>query len=188
MGLRTFIAVELPAPVREALAQVCLQLAAAWAGGPVRWTPTDNLHLTLRFLGDTDEERIGPVRDLLDGIAAAAVPLELDLGVVGAFPNVRRPRVIWAGLEGEGREGLDLLQGRVEHGVRALGWEREGRAFHPHLTLGRVRQGAPEPPARWLRVRVPARQVPVRELVLVRSVLTPAGADYGCLHRVPLMT
>lgn len=188
MGLRTFIAVELPEPARSDLAQVAGALAAAWPDGAVRWTRPEGIHLTLRFLGETEEGAVARLRALLDEVAQGARPLELVLGPVGGFPSVRRPRVIWVGLEGEGLTGLDRLQRQVEHGVRGLGWEREGRAFHPHLTLGRVRQEAPAPAPEWARAPVPRAAVPVRELVLVRSLLTPSGAEYSSLHRALLPT
>lgn len=184
--LRLFIAVELPHPARAALAAVRQRLAGVWPEGDVRWTQTDNIHLTLRFLGDTEGDRVGPLGSALDEVAAQVRPLALALGPVGAFPDARRPRVIWVGLEGESLAALGRLQKAVERRVRDLGWAREPRPFHPHLTLGRVSPGRGRPPAGWAAAPVPPVPVPVAELRLIQSVLSPSGAVYTCLHRAAL--
>ncbi len=137
--LRTFIAVRLPEPVLEALGKLAAGVAQDWPPRGVRWVRAEGIHLTLRFLGDTEEEQIAALKLGLDEAVAGFAPFELCFGDMGCFPNVRRPRVIWAGVADAG-ERLAPLQKAVERMVRAQGWEREqGKAFRPHLTLGRVR-------------------------------------------------
>ena len=98
---RTFIEVELPEPVRGALAELSVRLAQGWPRGAVRWATAEKLHLTLRFLGDTEAEKVGALAAGLDGLAADQPGFDLRLTSVGVFPNARRPRVIWAGLTDE---------------------------------------------------------------------------------------
>ena len=185
--IRTFIAVEPSPEVRAAAAGLTDSLRRGWSAARVRWVPPVNLHLTLRFLGDTEESRIGPLGACLDGVAAGARACRLTLGSLGAFPDVRRPRVLWLGLKGAGTADLRSLQRRIEEGVTGLGWERETRPFSPHLTLGRVRPGSePAPGEGWTRAAVPELALPVDEVVLMRSDLRPGGARYSPLHRSPL--
>ena len=185
--IRTFIAVQPPPEVRAAAAGLTDSLRRGWRASEVRWVPPENLHLTLRFLGDTEESRIGPLGACLDGVAAGARACRLTLGSLGAFPDVRRPRVLWLGLKGAGTADLRCLQRRIEKGVTGLGWEREPRPFSPHLTLGRVRPGSePAPGEGWARAPVPELAFPVDEVVLMRSDLRPGGARYSPLHRSPL--
>ena len=182
--IRTFIAVEPSAEVRRAAARVTAGLMAGWRAGSVRWVPPENLHLTLRFLGGTEESRVGPLIAALDEVTADAPGCELTLGSLGAFPDERRPRVLWIGLGGTGTVILRSLQRRIEKRVGVLGWDHQRRPFSPHLTLGRVRAGTdPDPVAGWTRAAVPELAFGVEEVVLMRSDLHPGGARYSVLHR-----
>ena len=147
----------------------------------MRWTPAHNVHLTLRFLGDTDDGQLPALREALDHIADESGVFELSLAAVGAFPNARRPRVIWVGVDETGLE-LSRLQKKVERAARDHGWEREARSFTPHLTLGRVRPQERAADDGW-KVAAPAMRFQVRELVLFESRLKPTGAEYLPLHR-----
>ena len=185
--IRTFIAVETPPEVRAAAAGLTDRLRRGWRASEVRWVPPENLHLTLRFLGETEESGVAPLTAALDGVTAGTPPCQLTLGPLGAFPDVRRPRVLWLGLKGAGTAALRSLQRRIEERVTGLGWEREGRPFSPHLTLGRVRPGrAADPGEGWTRAAVPELAFRVEEVVLMRSDLRPDGARYSVLHRAPL--
>ncbi len=183
-ALRTFIAVPVPAAVSRRLEECSRTLAGRWPPGAVRWVSPENVHLTLRFLGDTDPDQVAGLAAALRQVASAHRGFVVALDGVGCFPNARRPRVIWAGLS-DPELRLDRLQRDVERAVRACGWPREGRAFAPHLTLGRVREGAPAPAGEWLPSIEPA-PLPVRELRLVESQLAPAGAIYRTLAAASL--
>ncbi|MFH1570284.1 MAG: RNA 2',3'-cyclic phosphodiesterase [Gemmatimonadota bacterium] len=177
---RTFIAVELPAPVRLALAAMAAELARQWPGDGVRWVGEGSLHLTLRFLGDTAPDQVDALRRGLEQIASRHGPFDLHLAEAGAFPNPRRPRVIWVGLaDPEG--ALGRVQREVERLARSLGWEREERAFKPHLTLGRVRPEARPPQSGW-SAAVPAAVFRATGISLMGSRLKPTGAEYCRLH------
>lgn len=147
--IRTFIAAEIPPEVRKNLAPVIARLRSA--APRVRWTQPDNLHLTFRFLGDVKETELSEIFAGLEPVARAAQPFALEVRGIGAFPNWRYPRVVWAGC-GEGTEDATALAARIEDACAELGYDRERRPFRPHLTLGRVKlpadaEGLEEQPA-----------------------------------------
>ena len=181
--VRTFVAIEPPSGLRAALAGVP-EAASLPADTSVRWTPPENLHLTLRFLGDTPEDQLAPLSRALDAIAAGIPSFALELGAAGAFPDVQQARVLWIGLVDADRR-LRRLRNQVEAAVRGLGWKREGRPFAPHLTLARLRKPARLPAGGWIET-VPRCRFSVKEIALIRSTLKPAGAEYDILHRASL--
>ena len=188
--LRAFIAVELPPAAREAVEGVIRDLRAT-AGDGVRWVRPEGVHLTLKFLGDIDADAVPDVSRALDRCAAPTAPFDIFLEGVGAFPNARRPRVVWVGLGG-GLEPLLGLQQSIEGGLEALGYARERRAFTPHLTLGRVRDRISPAQVRALSEALgvvsvaPGVEMPVREVSLIKSDLRPSGAVYTRLHAAGL--
>jgi 2'-5' RNA ligase len=182
-SFRGFIAVDLSERVREALRALSAELAAGTPGPPLRWVRPESIHLTLQFLGETDEAKAPQIAAALDDIAADSKRFTLGLGELGCFPNPRRPRVVWVGVAGE-TEALGRLQARVERAMAALGWEPEKRAYQAHLTLGRVKDGA-SPGAvtlPWGR-QVDAAPIPITAVNLYQSVLRPEGAIYSVRHR-----
>ncbi len=180
--LRSFLAVDLAPHARAQAAQVMEELRPGAPEG-VRWVPEENLHLTLKFLGDVDPDRIPKL------IAAASAKLErvggfeLMLGGLGAFPNARRARVVWLGVQAGGPE-LARLARKLDAAAARIGVERERRPFRTHLTLGRLRQPAP---LSLTGVPCPdAKPFFVEEVVLYESRLSPIGARYVPLARLPL--
>ena len=188
--VRSFIAVELPSAARDAVERVMRELRAT-AGDGVRWVRPEGIHLTLKFLGDIDVDSVPAISTALGRCADSAAPFDLYLEGVGVFPNARRPRVVWVGLGGA-LESLQGLQQSVERELEALGFTRERRAFTPHLTLGRVRDGASAQQGRALSEAIagasvqPGVVLPVRELALMKSDLQPTGAVYTRLHAARL--
>lgn len=155
---------------------------------PVRWVPSHQFHFTLKFFGDIEESAAQRAADLLGGVAAQTQPFLLEVAGLGAFPAPGRPSVLWCGV-GQGKEPLVALAARVEEAMAQAGFPREQRPFKPHLTLGRVREGAPVPPA----VVEALQQTPssygawrVERLVLMRSELLPAGPRYTELSEARL--
>lgn len=136
--MRLFIAVNFPPVVRSDLGDLVRTLADAKL--PVRWTPEDNFHLTLRFLGDRSEEDVEVLGRILREVAAEAEPFRIGFGPVGAFPSPRRPRVIWISVDAGPR--LRLLRDELERRLAAAGFGRDDRSFRPHVTLGRARKDA----------------------------------------------
>ena len=179
--IRAFIGVGLPAAVSRALQEVSESLACQWPERSVRWVPAENLHLSLRFLGDTGPDTVPALCAGLDQVASAVAPFQVRLGQVGCFPHRRQPRVLWIELQEEAGQLLPL-KGAVDRMLRPLGWGREERQFTPHLTLGRVRSGAALPPGEW-GVLPPELDFQVNGMELMESQLTPSGAVYTVLHR-----
>jgi 2'-5' RNA ligase len=142
------------------------------------------MHLTLKFLSDTAEEEVPNLARRLDAAAQAGRPCTATLGGLGAFPDLRRPRVLWVGLDEPSGE-LVALQKRVDEATRYL-VEPDPRGFESHLTLGRIRSPRRQRELSDLlqsyRLTMKA-PVPVREIVLIRSVLDRAGPTYTPLHR-----
>jgi len=191
--LRLFVAVELPTEVRTALSAARRELEAQPGGRYVRWVDLDQAHLTIKFLGNTAEEMVPALRTCLTSVAAEAAPFSLRLSGVGAFPNPRRPRVIWAGLDpGTDSVLLEGLHVSLEQALAGLGFATEERPFSPHLTLGRVRQGLRPNELTQVSdmlsagVAVQPVSFPVQALSLMSSVLRPDGPLYARLHEARL--
>lgn len=146
----------------------------------------EQLHLTLKFLGDTPSERVADIvlagRQAWNGLTLPA----LEAHGVGVFPSRGHPRVIWVGLENV--EGLVKLAEQLDRAMQNLGYAPEQRPFQPHLTLARVKQNAPRPLLRWLDAHRDTAfgRIVFQELVLCRSQLTPQGARYSPLESFPL--
>ena len=182
MTRRTFVAIELPEDLRHRLSLCAEAMAGEWTDGGLRAAVADSIHLTLRFLGDTEEEGLPALMAGLDTIAAALTPFHIATDQIGGFPNLRRPRVVWAGLTDAGGH-LPKLNRQIEQLVQSLGWEAErGKRFTPHLTLGRVRQKSRPPAGNWV-AGGPAESFGVGAISLIDSLLKPQGAQHSLLHR-----
>jgi 2'-5' RNA ligase len=184
MGMRLFFAVPAPPAVREALAAWAREAhrrADGW-----RWVDPSLVHLTLRFLGDTDPERVEPLAASARQIARAQPRHAVQVRGWGVFPGPSRPRVLWAGLVGE-LSHLVRMAEALEGAARALGFPPEERSFRAHLTLARaVRDARPRLPGTPDAGQPDFGAMPVEELVLFRSHLGPAGPTYEPLARLPL--
>lgn len=171
-----FIALELPLGLKEELLLLQERLRSKISG--VRWVRTEGIHLTLKFFGDIERGQLEAIEEVLRRTAPSEV-FSLFLTGLGVFPNHRMPRVLWVGIqEEEGKELVDF-QKRLEEGLEGICFPREGRAFSPHLTLGRVvsRQGLPGVD-QILREKVSQDRFRVEEVNLMRSELKPTGSLY----------
>ena len=185
--MRAFVAVFPPPEVQAALATRAIETSRSLAGarpdGAVRWTRPENVHLTLKFLGEVREEVLEDLCAVLEEVCAKHVPFDADLAGLGAFPSARRARVLWAGI-GIGSDRLRSLAVDLDAALAPLGFEREERAYMPHLTLGRVR-GRPVsfdlPPA--ARGDLGFR---VRRVELTESTLSAKGAVYRTIRAFAL--
>jgi 2'-5' RNA ligase len=179
--IRLFIAWPLAREVEQELGRISFQLKQK--GGRIGWVAPQNIHLTARFLGDTDEGAVPRLISLIDSIAAHTTKTTLTLDKLGAFPDLKRPRVIWAGLAGE-TEQLQRTVDEIERNVRELGFSPESKRFKPHLTLGRVKDlhGVEGVLMAVQQFRVPEVAVMLDRLVLFKSTLAPQGSIYERLH------
>ena len=139
-GIRSFFAIDLPAKIKQRLDKVSRQLQEGLDDVPVRWVPAENVHLTLKFLGDVSESNLEVLKDVLRTVVANHEKFEISVGGFGAFPKARRPRVIWIGIEAPPE--LASIQRNLESETARLGYARERRPFSPHLTLARVSRSA----------------------------------------------
>ena len=190
MMLRSFIAIKIPVEIQSAIAHSTAPLQKTLPKPLVRWVASQNLHLTLKFLGDVSPANLERLVDVLKTEAAAHEPFSMSVGGLGAFPTPRRARVIWIGLEAPA--GLAALQHGVEAVAARLGYGPEERPFSPHLTIGRVGQSVSA--ADLQRIRTALEAIAVGALGTVRvdaihifkSDLQPGGAVYTNLYTLPM--
>ena len=186
--IRAFVAVNLSIEATQAVVEKRRGLLPEVEKLPMKvsWVPPSNLHVTMKFLGDID-------RELGDGIASALAkagteiePFEVSVGEWGSFPSAAKPRVLWVGVE-DPSEGLTALHEAVERHLGELGFKKEKRSFHPHITMGRVRKGREDLSPLFEEARddrsVSSR---VEEVVLYESRLMRSGAEYRILGRASL--
>ncbi|MFC2058662.1 RNA 2',3'-cyclic phosphodiesterase [Chloroflexota bacterium] len=188
--IRAFIAIELPEPVKEALGRILSELKEM-DHSPVKWVDPEGIHLTLKFLGNIPDGRVTAITTAYSGASNDASPFRLELNGLGAFPNLRKPRVVWVGMGGD-IANLLKLQKNIERALVPLGFPAEKRSFSPHLTLGRVRDRASAPERHSLGEIVASLKAggtpsfEVSSVSLIRSTLTREGAIYNRLASVAL--
>jgi len=184
ISLRLFVALVLPKPLLARLTETHAQLVAADTTSAVRFVRASDMHLTLRFLGEVDAPRAHALQTALAGALAGLPAPELGLAHVGAFPNLRRPRVLWVGIRGDDA-ALAAVHTAVTRALVPLGFAPEERAFQPHLTVGRVRE-SPRPQLlggalqKLLETMPPdtGPAAPASEVVLFRSHLGSGPPRY----------
>lgn len=188
--VRVFIAIELSESLQKGLREIGGVLQTKLKGQPLRWVPVENIHLTLKFLGDVSTANLNMIAEILRNQANACAKFDMAVGGLGVFPNARRPRVVWVGVEAAG--GLMQLQQRIETEMSRLGYPGERRAFSPHLTLARVQPKASSGQARQIGEILTAAaaeqvgEMQVERVTLFRSQLKRSGAEYEALSRAEL--
>ncbi len=189
---RLFIAVPVADRVKENIGRLMEQVAGApieeRAFGQPRWVRVDGLHLTLRFLGATPNERIGELKVALESAAVGLGPFEIELHGGGAFPSPYRPRVLWIGISRGGDELAELVR-QLDVELSPLGWTPESRPFSPHLTLARTDgvSGSSDKASRLIELaRDVAWSWKAEELILYRSLLGRGPARYEAVETAPL--
>jgi 2'-5' RNA ligase len=189
--VRTFIAIELDETIEDALADLQEQLKAKVPRDSVRWVKSEGIHLTLKFLGNVPANRIEEVERTLTQACVGFPAFSFSVGGLGCFPNPRRPRVVWVGVQEESGT-LKRLQKAIEDGMERLGFPPEGRRFHAHLTLGRTQRRASSGDVRRLGQLVEETDIgelgrmEARAVSLMKSDLKPTGAVYTQLAAVEL--
>jgi 2'-5' RNA ligase len=179
--MRVFVALDLPKKVRARIHRASAALRKE--GLPVRWLEPDKLHITLKFLGEVRTDRIDGIVAVVSRVAAATNHFSITLAGFGAFPTVRKPKVVWLGVRASPE--LRCLKQDLEWGLADCGFETETRAFHPHLTLGRVEASDGAGAFRGLDELLATldfqSEVPVRSIEVMRSHLSSEGSRYSVL-------
>ena len=189
--MRLFVALEIPEAIRDSFAALLRELraAAAHAGDQrPRWVRPENLHITLKFIGDAPPEKLDGLRGALAAVRSKE-PASLSFRGLGFFPNERHPRVFWAGLEAS--PNLRTLAADADRALAAQGIPPEERAFEPHLTLARLTSPGLDGKLREAIQRNAGREFgafTTREFHLFQSVTKPSGAEYTRLATFPFVT
>jgi 2'-5' RNA ligase len=181
--MRAFIAIDLPESIRTALRRK--QASFRSASPEARWTQPEGIHLTLKFLGEISNAKVREVSESLKSLGRFE-SFTVGLRGFGFFPDARRPRVFWAGVEAPA--SLSRLAEQVEEAMRKIGFAREERAFRPHLTLARFRVPRPQPALQALLTQQGEQELgnfEVSEFFLFESKLSPQGAEYRKVERFP---
>ena len=187
MGIRSFLAFELPPEIREKIGEVSIELQKLTL--PVRWVKVTNIHLTIIFLGYVDEDKIDDIKEKVNLVVQRFSIFKTRLNGIGVFPNWRKPRVIWIGL-GEEIERLSTLREELQTGLKVLGFKPEKRPFAPHLTIGRFK-GLVDRDEELKSILDRYHDLSgdlqyLNELVLFKSDLKPDGPVYTKMASWPL--
>jgi RNA 2',3'-cyclic 3'-phosphodiesterase len=184
--VRLFVALEIPAAVRDNLAAQIKELRdlpAPWADKRLRWVRPENLHVTLKFIGEVDAAKLDGIRSALTAICLDA-PVDLHLRGLGFFPDEKYPRVLWVGLNASGN--LPALVRDIDRALEGHGIARDERAFTPHLTLARFASHGFEKKPRIVNSEREFGAFQAREFHLIQSKLKPSGAEYTTLASFPI--
>lgn len=184
--IRTFIAIELDVKIRERLKEIQDQLQQL--GADVKWVEPENIHITLRFLGNLNSKRLKDITTGLPDFIKGTPPFLIGITGLGAFPNPQKPKVIWAGVS-ENNGELSHLAEKIENGINQCGVGKEDREFSSHITIGRMRSFknisrlAESIPSYAIS---PTLEQTVNRVTLLKSTLTSDGPIYEPLLRVDL--
>jgi 2'-5' RNA ligase len=188
---RSFIAVDLTLEMIDRLEHVIQDLQQGLGNLPIRWTPSENIHLTLKFLGDVSMANVDMLKEILQMTADSHHVFAISIGGLGVFPSSRRPRIIWVGVEGPSE--LSSIQRNIDSETARLGYKLERQPYKPHLTLGRVSRNASPNDVKMISQIIKTKSVGflglvrVRSLHLFRSDLLPKGAIYSKVFSAPLI-
>lgn len=184
--IRSFVALPLPAELRQKMAR--LQSEIRDAGADVKWDTPDKFHITLKFLGDIESQGIPKLAETLRKSIGEMPGFDVSYEGVGGFPNIVRPRVVWIGTRPSNE--LKRLQELVEETCSTLGFPRDDRQFHAHITLGRVKgnRGVDSLTAKLKSVTFEPSIARCSEIHIMRSDLKPTGSVYTLLKPIPLVS
>lgn len=181
--VRVFIALSSAPEVKKILTDIRDELKQE--GGDVKWDTSDKFHITVKFLGDIEQERLPALSEAMMALSALQPSFELWYESIGAFPDVVHPRVLWAGARRN--DSLTALHQSIEQACERLGYAREPRPFHPHITLGRVKRSknVGRLTARLKSLTFEPIKMHCSEVLLIKSNLHPTGSVYTTLNSFP---
>ena len=179
--MRTFIALELSNEIQKELSRLQEELNKADAD--VKWVKPDNIHLTLKFLGNVEDAKIEQIKKILEGISSKEKLFEISLSGLGAFPDLNHPRVLWVGLD-TGSPEAKRIAASLETELQKIGFPKEERPFSAHLTLGRVKSGRNKAKLKekLSSLQVQPKSSAINNITLFQSTLTPKGPIYTPLY------
>jgi 2'-5' RNA ligase len=186
---RVFCAIELPALVREKISEHITRLRATAPDSAASWGRPENVHLTLKFVGEIPSSRVNNLTEAAANAVAGCSPFEIVIRNTGSFPKLGTPRVFWIGVDdNSGR--LAQLQAKLDDECLQFGFAKEARAFNPHLTIARGRkpQGARALAAAHKEIGFASTELCVKELVVIRSELSNTGSNYTAISRHTLVS
>ncbi|NLV74559.1 MAG: RNA 2',3'-cyclic phosphodiesterase [Chloroflexi bacterium] len=189
--VRVFVAAQLPDGILQEVGKLQTAMQKIPGNRSVRWVNSSGIHITFKFIGDTDADELPALARAIDSAALRISPIFTATGSLGCFPNQTRPRVIWLGLQDE-QHGLRRAFQVLDDEMANAGIARDTRPFQPHLTLGRVRNGAMSAEVEALGRSIaswpalPPQPFEINEVALISSTLKPSGAEYTVLHHVRL--
>lgn len=185
MSIRAFIAISLTKEIQDKILKIQEQLRRSNAD--VKWVEPENIHLTLKFLGNVEEKKIEKIKGILEKISEEYEKFSMELLKIGAFPKLSNPRVIWIGIE-KGKEKLQKTFSDLEEGLNKVGFKKEEREFSAHITIGRVK--SPLNRSKLLeeikRTNFERMNLLVTKISLFKSTLTPKGPIYESLYEADL--
>ena len=179
--IRTFIAIEIDPETRQKISKLISVLKKSEAD--VKWAAEGQMHITLKFLGNIDKDKIQGISDAISVISNNSKSFTIRFSAIGAFPDISHPRVIWLGID-KGAEYLKMLNDKIEADLEKLGFAKESRKFEPHFTLGRIRSSKNISNLKKLIEEISCdtgKEIPVNKLILFQSNLNPKGAVYSAL-------
>ena len=184
--IRSFVAIELADSVKSQIESYISELRQF--APKLKWVKKDSLHITLKFLGNQSSQKVENVIAALLTLNDHCKPFDIHIKNIGAFPNQNRPQVIWLGIEATPRELFFQTHAWIEEQLEIVGFEKEQRKFSPHLTLARIKFPT-DLRELWNFVEehpFPVQSFSIKEIVLMRSILKPSGAEYRQIQKYPL--
>ncbi len=187
--MRLFIAVDIDDEIRKSLNDIVQRLKKGiqFTSASPAWVPVENMHITLKFLGETDESMLPKIKDVMNNIALNITPFEINFEKLGVFPNRHAPKILWTGIN-NGKDILKTIQQNLEYEMNKLGFDFDDRDFSPHLTLARIKN------LRGTKAMMDVvtshsnfitKNCSVKELILFQSVLHKTGPEYTKLYLSP---
>ncbi len=188
--MRTFIAIELPAEIKDYLSQLQGELKAC--GADVKWVEPKNIHLTLKFLGEIDDDKLGKITKIIQDATSEKSKFQVRISSLGAFPKIEFPRVIWVGVDSGDKETKQIAK-ELEEKIARIGIPKEERAFSCHITIGRLKTPLNrEKLVQALKDKTELGgknlEFEVNKITLFKSTLTPKGPIYEALKETSLKT
>jgi 2'-5' RNA ligase len=185
--VRTFIAFDTPDPIKTDISKIQATLKECRAD--VRWESEKKFHVTIKFLGNAEEKILPNLISTIKNIAEKYHEFSIIYQKIGAFPDKKRPRVLWIGCT-NADEQLFHMKEQLDQALKGYGFEIEERRFHPHVTLGRIKSqsGLKNLIQTLENVTFEPRQVSIRDILVVKSELKPSGSEYSTLASISLMS